>query len=116
MSYVEVRIRGRAWFTRGAGAGDECPRDSAIQLYRRFNSFEPCEVLRLTYRRQIPRVLVHLGELRGLIYRSDKWQRGRPRTYVHFMEDPPILASDPRGRQLYVLGGSYRVTERGIEG
>lgn len=116
MSYVEVRIRRRAWFKRGVGAGDECPRDSAIRLYHRFNNFEPREVLRLTCRRQIPAVLVHLGELRGLIYRSDKWQRGRPRTYIHFMENPPILASDPHGRQLYVLGGSYRVTDRGIEG
>jgi hypothetical protein len=32
------------------------------------------------------------------------------------MDTPPILASDPAGRQLFILGGNYRVTERGIEG
>ena len=38
------------------------------------------------------------------------------RTYIHFMDTPPILASDPAGHQLYVVGGNYRVTDRGIEG
>ena len=69
-----------------------------------------------TVRRQCPKMLVNLGELRGLIYRSDKEQCGRPRTYIHFMESPPLLASDPEGKQLYIVGGNYRVTSRGIEG
>ncbi len=60
--------------------------------------------------------MVQLGDLLGLIYRSDKWQRGQPRTYIHFMEDPPRLVSDVGGRRLFVIGGSYRVTVRGIEG
>ncbi len=38
------------------------------------------------------------------------------RTYIHFMDDPPRLLCDADGRQLYVLGGSYRITQRGIEG
>lgn len=64
----------------------------------------------------MPRVMVRLGELRGLIYRSDRGQCGSPRTFIHFMEKPPALACDPAGRQLYILGGKYRVTRRGIEG
>jgi hypothetical protein len=64
----------------------------------------------------MPQVLVNLGELRGLIYRSDRGQRGSPRTFIHFMEKPAALTCDPSGRQLYILGGSYRVTQRGIEG
>jgi len=32
------------------------------------------------------------------------------------METPPLLACDPSGTQLYVVGGRYRITERGIEG
>ena len=51
-----------------------------------------------------------------MIYSSDKGRRDRVRTYIHFMEKPPILASDPAGRQLFIVGGNYRVTERGIEG
>ena len=64
----------------------------------------------------MPAVVVQLGELIGLIYRSDKWQAGSPRTFIHIMEDPPRLFCDPPGTQLYVVGGSYRVSARGIEG
>jgi hypothetical protein len=32
------------------------------------------------------------------------------------MEDRPRLVSNVAGTQLYVVGGSYRVTRRGIEG
>jgi hypothetical protein len=49
------------------------------------------------------------------VYRSSKWT-GRPRTYIHFMEDPPRLVTDATGRRLFIVGGSYRVTSRGIEG
>jgi hypothetical protein len=61
-------------------------------------------------------VVVELGELVGLIYRSDKWQPGQPRPYIHLMQDPPRLVSNVEGTQLYILGGSYRITEHGIEG
>jgi Transglutaminase-like superfamily len=85
-------------------------------LYRRFNRFDPSCVVRVTHCRVIPPVVVQLGELVGLIYRSDKWQRGEPRTYIHFMQTPPRLVSDPGGRQLFLVGGRYRVTAQGIEG
>jgi hypothetical protein len=64
----------------------------------------------------MPPVVVQLGDLVGLIYRSDKWQRGEPRTYIHVMQTPPRLVSDVAGQQLYLVGGSYRVTPEGIEG
>jgi hypothetical protein len=58
--------------------------------------------------------LVDLGRLRGVIY--SRGAPGATRTYVHFMRTLPRLACDRTGRQLYVLGGNYRVTRRGIEG
>ena len=85
-------------------------------MYHRFNRFPPDRKLRVQHNRLMPPVAVELGELSGIIYRSDKWQPGEPRTYIHFMEDPPRLVSNVEGSQLYVVGGSYRVTERGIEG
>lgn len=66
--------------------------------------------------RLIPPVLVQLGELRGVIYASDRCGDGVKRTYIHFMERPPILACNAGGDQLYIVGGGYRVTRRGIEG
>lgn len=59
--------------------------------------------------------LVDLGALRGLIY-SRCINDGPMRTFIHFMEDPPRLMCDARGRKLFVVGGTYRVTRRGIEG
>lgn len=90
--------------------------DHAQKLFEQFHSFAPPETVRRRCRRLMPKVLVNLGELRGLIYRSDKAQCGRPRTFIHFMETPPLLASDAEGKQLYIIGGDYRVTSRGIEG
>jgi hypothetical protein len=87
-----------------------------IGLYQAFNRFGPSRVVRISHSRVIPPVVVDLGELVGLIYRSDKGQPGQPRTYIHFMENPPRLVCDPEGTQLYVVGGSYRVTPQGIEG
>src|SRR5262245_19247878 len=96
-----------------AGHRDEIERAHA--LFARFHDFAPP----ITQRHRCPprpRVLVKLGRLRGLIYTSDKGSRGRPRTYIHFMETEPTLACDPRGTQLHIVGGRYRVTARGIEG
>jgi transglutaminase-like putative cysteine protease len=88
----------------------------AARLYRTFTRFEPCRIVRVRHRRVMPRVVAQLGELMGLIYRSDKWNQGTPRTFIHFMTDPPRLVSNAAGTQLYIVGGRYRVTARGIEG
>lgn len=85
-------------------------------LYRAFNRFGPSCVRVVDHFRVIPPIVVELGELVGLMYRSDKGQPGQPRTYIHRMEDPPRLVSNIKGTQLYIVGGSYQVTPRGIEG
>ena len=87
-----------------------------IDLYRAFNRFGPSRVMTIDHSRVIPPVVVELGELVGLMYRSDKGQPGQPRTYIHRMENPPRLVSNIEGTQLYIVGGSYQVTPRGIEG
>jgi hypothetical protein len=106
----------RAGENIGPVADCDLSLDRARQLFEQFHSFAPPRTLRRHCRRLMPKVLVNLGELRGLIYSSDKEQCGRPRTFIHFMETPPLLATDVRGKQLYILGGKYRVTARGIEG
>jgi hypothetical protein len=85
-------------------------------LFHRFHRFPAPGVIQRPCRRLIPKVLVHLGELRGLIYSSDKGEHGRLKTYIHFMQTPPRLVCNPQGTQLYIVGGRYRVTPRGIEG
>jgi hypothetical protein len=87
-----------------------------IDLYRTFHSVGPSRVRIAGRSRIMPPIVLDLGELVGVMYRSDKGQPGRPRTYIHRMEDPPRLVSNAEGTQLYIVGGSYRVTHRGIEG
>jgi hypothetical protein len=95
------------------------PENAAIEhaaaLYRRFSQLPARSLRRVAHQRLVPPVVVELGQLMAVIYRSDKWV-GHPRTYIHYMDDPPRLVSDVDGRQLFVVGGSYRITARGIEG
>lgn len=85
-------------------------------MFEVFHGRAPDAVERRLHRRIMPPVVVDIGSLGGLIYRSDKWTPGKQHSYIHMMERPPRLVCDPSGRQLYLLGGDYRVTTRGIEG
>ena len=88
---------------------------SAATLYRQFTRMPARSIERVRHARLMPPVVLEIGRLAGLVYRSSKWV-GRPGTYIHFMDDPPRLVSDVTGRRLFIVGGSYRVTRRGIEG
>jgi hypothetical protein len=58
-----------------------------------------------------------VGELRGVIYRTRRAPGEEPKNYVHFFQERlPLLVTNPTGTQLYIIGGQYRVTPRGIEG
>ena len=109
-----------AYLVLKRGAADmSSQRDSmqlaqAQRLFATFAGFEPRRIACARIDRHVPDVLVDLGALRGVVYTKD--HGGARRTYIHFMDDPPRLLCDARGRQLYVQGGSYRITQRGIEG
>jgi hypothetical protein len=60
--------------------------------------------------------LAPVGELRGVIYRKPGPPGEAPKNYVHFFTRSPLLAADPMGQRLFIVGGQYRVTGRGIEG
>jgi hypothetical protein len=102
--------------SQAVDAGMRQDMQQGMGLYRTFNDFGPSSIVMIRQSRVIPPVVVDLGELAGLIYRSDKNRPGHSQTYIHFMEDPPRLVSNVEGRQLYIVGGSYRVTRHGIEG
>ena len=60
-------------------------------------------------------MVVKLGTVPEVVYRSTKW--GRNATYSHEVEgEPPMLVTDPKGQHLYLLGGNLRVTARGLVG
>jgi L-arabinose isomerase len=86
----------------------------AKTLFETFAGSLPTQIQRKSVARSVPDVMVDLGALRGVIYTKD--HQGCKQTYIHFMDHPPRLLCDSDGRQLYVHGGSYRITRRGIEG
>jgi hypothetical protein len=58
-----------------------------------------------------------VGELRGVIYRTRRVPGEAPKNYVHFFQGrSPLLVTNLTGTRLYIIGGHYRVTPRGIEG
>ena len=98
-----------------AGDDERCLEEGR-ELYRVFHNSSERRIIRRRCDRMMPRVLVDLGALRGLIYSADRDGCGKAKTFIHFMETPPRLMCDPQGNQLYVIGGRYSITRRGIEG
>lgn len=89
---------------------------TAARLFQSFHARPADRVLVRRHPRLVPPVVSRVGSLRGIIYRSDKWTPGLERDFIHFLTDPPELVCDPSGTRLFIVGGSYRVTGRGIEG
>lgn len=64
---------------------------------------------------KFPKTVSMLGYLRGLIYQTKKKGDKGQVWYVHSHDAPfPILACDPSGKQLYIIGGIAEVKDRGI--
>ena len=95
---------------------DDREIEQALRLFRQFHGYRSTSLRLSRGVRATPSVLVHVGQLRAVVYSSDRGQRGRPQLYIHWMESQPQLVTNPEGTQLYLVGGRYRVTRRGIEG
>jgi len=64
---------------------------------------------------KIPAHAAQLGETVAVVYKSRK--SGEGKDYVHFFDSPrPTLAVGPDGKQLFLVGGKYRVDWSGIRG
>jgi hypothetical protein len=83
----------------------------------RFGSPCACQTMRVRFTRIVRLPLKPVGELRGVIYRTRRAPGEAPKNYVHFFQGrSPLLVTNPTGTRLYIIGGHYRVTQRGIEG
>lgn len=75
----------------------------------------PDEVHLLEGRIIIPDTLVVLGVLRGLIYQTSKNGDPSETFYIHAHKMPcPFLCCDIKEKDLYIIGGSYKIEDRGI--
>lgn len=83
----------------------------------RFGSPCACHMTRRRFTRIVRLPLKPVGELRGVIYRASRAPGEAPKNYVHFFQRRlPMLVTNPTGTRLYIIGGQYHVTPRGIEG
>jgi len=84
----------------------------ATHLFEDFRGAQPVEVKRVSVR--LPRAALTIGDLLGLMYRTER--DGKVGDFLHRFRKSarPILAASPDGRTLLILGGDFRVTDRGI--
>lgn len=85
----------------------------AASLYERFTGHEVDTVDRV-HVPALPKVLVNIGELDGVLYTTVR--DGRVEKYIHKFaaKDKPLLCVAPDGSSIFVIGGRYTFTERGI--
>ena len=85
----------------------------AVALYENFTGHEAEEIARLD-KPVIPDVLMVIGELEGIMYSTVR--DGEREKYMHQFKvsSRPLLCASPDGTQLFMLGGAYDFTERGI--
>ncbi len=96
-----------------APIADERDIRRAADLYERFSGHE-AEIAGRIEVPEIPRVGVCVGEVDGILYTTVR--DGVTEKYIHKFKaaDRPLFVVAPDGRQLYLVGGGYDFTERGI--
>ncbi|MGH8744733.1 MAG: hypothetical protein ACREUY_10695 [Burkholderiales bacterium] len=91
--------------------------DNAIQraatLYESFTGEAP-ESVQVAPKPKWPEVMVSIGTCDGIMYTTR--QDGKLVRYIHEFAGKarPTFAVSPDGKQLFLLGGAYNFTERGI--
>ena len=84
----------------------------AVELYESFREKRPQKLGRATFK--LPKVVAVIGHVEGIDYRTT---HGKKVTLYHHDFEPgsrPLLCVSSDGRQLMLLGGRYRFTDRGI--
>lgn len=86
--------------------------NSAVTLFESFTGHDPEYIDTVQYPRYD--TLLKIGELDGVLYTTVR--DGKTESYIHRFKKKsrPQLASSFDGLQLYVLGGGYTFTDRGI--
>lgn len=99
------------------------PLSRARRTFRKWHEFGAHRVTRVKGpSRVIPKTLVKLGEIRQIVYDSDKYAGGPDNpsgeviTYEHTTSRPrPLLVTDPNGRHVHIVGGRMQVTADGLK-
>lgn len=85
----------------------------AKSLYSRFSGHDP-EVVGKINVPPLPKTGVAIGTVDGIMYTTVR--DGETQKYIHQFKhvDKPLFVVSPTGKQLFMIGGSYDFTDRGI--
>lgn len=85
----------------------------AADLYERFSGHDPEEIGKIKIP-DYPKVGVAIGEVDGILYTTVR--DGVKEKYIHkfHARDKPLFVVSPDGKSLFLIGGNYTFTERGI--
>lgn len=85
----------------------------AAKLYKDFSGHEAKRGRQLS-KPKVPDVLVNIGRVDGILYQAKR--DGKTERYIHEFaaHARPVLAVAPDGSALFLLGGRYTFTDRGI--
>lgn len=87
--------------------------EQASRLYEKFSGHEAEEIGTID-KPDVPDVLIAVGEVDGILYSTVR--DGQLEKYIHHFRknSRPLFCVSPDGKQLFMLGGAYDFTERGI--
>ncbi len=91
--------------------------ERAVRAYEGFHWGRPARRLVRVRPSATPSELVQLGRLEAVTYSTKKGAEPAAHYEHAFGEEggrKPVLAMDSRNRRLHIVGGSYRVENRGI--
>lgn len=88
--------------------------DAAARRYERFTGHDAEVFGSIEFPNLDGVAVAMIGECDGVLYTTVR--DGKTERYIHEFEeaDKPLLCVTPDGRQLLLIGGRYRFTERGI--
>jgi hypothetical protein len=86
---------------------------AAGDLYKRFSGHEPSDTIEVD-KPVMPDVMLAVGDIDGVLYTTVR--DGVTEKYIHKFKKSsrPLFCVSHDGKQLFMLGGSYDFTERGI--
>lgn len=85
----------------------------AARLYREFTGEDGAVITKIPMPK-IPKALAVMGEIDGIMYTTVR--DGKTEKYVHQFKYSarPLFCVSPDGKSIFLIGGEYTFTERGI--
>jgi len=84
----------------------------AFKLHSDFRELKPTRALKMNVR--VPKALMAMGHVEAIAYRTKHGQKMVLYAHEFAAGSRPLLAAGPKRNELFLLGGRYHVTERGI--